>query len=199
MKRWTNDDFYVDGQFQESQAKQAYFEMMEHFHYPIYESFKGEQMWCPDFDLGDFAHVGMAGVFWMNHNHQGGGYLGHEIMLLPGQMIVEHSHVAVEGVCPAKREGWLIRHGAAYNFSTEEVPTGFIEGVDIPESQKPYVTVNSCKLLQAGEMDQLNVPESSHFLMAGPQGAIITEFATFHTNDALHFTHPTLEFGVKES
>jgi hypothetical protein len=45
----------------------------------------------------------------------------------------------------------------------------------------------------------LNVPESSHFLMAGPQGAIITEFATFHTNDALHFTHPTLEFGVKES
>jgi hypothetical protein len=28
---------------------------------------------------------------------------------------------------------------------------------------------------------------------------IITEFATFHTSDALHFTHPTLEFGVKES
>ena len=120
-------------------------------------------------------------------------------MLKPYQMIIEHRHLAFEGVCPAKREWWMIRHGAAYNFSTEEVPTGFIEGVDIPASQKPYVTVNSCKGLQAGEMDQLNVPESSHFLMAGPQGAIITEFATFHTNEALHFTHPTLEFGVKES
>jgi D-lyxose ketol-isomerase len=199
MQKHSNDYFYPDGVFDEAKAKQAYFEMMEHFHYPILESFKGDQLWCPDFDLGDFANVGMGGVFWMNHNHEGGGYLGHEIFLLPGQMIVEHSHVAVEGVCPAKSESWLIRHGSAYNFSTELEPTGFIDGVEIPESQKPYVTVNSCKLLEAGDTDQLNVPESSHFLMAGPEGAIITEFATFHVNEALRFTHPKLQFQVKES
>ncbi len=55
-----------------------------------------------DFNLGDFENVGMAGIFWVNDPEY--KYLGHEIYLLPGQMIAEHKHVVTE--YPAKFESW---------------------------------------------------------------------------------------------
>ena len=199
MKKLENNDFYNDGIFDEAKAKLAYFEMMNHFNYPIPESFNTDKMWCPDFDMGDFINVGMGGVIWENHNFPEGGYMGHEIFLLPGQMLPEHAHVAVEGVCDAKRESWLVRHGSIYNFSIKTEDAGFIDGVEIPESQRPYAKVNSCAEVKAGETDHLKTPGKMHFMMAGPNGAIVTEFATFHHNDALRFTHPKLQFSIEEA
>lgn len=198
MERKPNEFFYPNGEFSEAKAKEAYYEMMEYYNYPIPESFKGDKFWCPDFNMGDFANVGMGGVIWENHNYEGGGYMGHEIFLLPGQMIPEHAHVAVEGVCPAKQEAWLVRHGSIYNFSVKEEPTGFIDGVEIPESQREFCIVNSCDKVEAGETDRLKTEGEMHFMMAGPEGAIVTEFATYHDNDALRFTHPKLNFKIKE-
>ena len=76
-------------------------------------------MWVLDFGLGDFAHVGMAGIFWLNR--QDYGYFGHEIYLLPGQMIPEHCHLATDKG-PAKMESWQPRHGMIYTFG-EGQPT----------------------------------------------------------------------------
>ncbi|MBF0197711.1 MAG: hypothetical protein HQL32_08370 [Planctomycetes bacterium] len=198
MMRKANDFFYPGGQFSEAKAKEAYFEMMDYYHYPIPESFKGDKFWCPDFEMDDFSNVGMGGVIWENHNYDGGGYMGHEIFLLPGQMLPEHAHVAVEGVCPPKQEAWLVRHGQIYNFSVKAEASDFPDGVEIPESQKPYCKVNACDKVIAGETDRLKNEGEMHFMMAGPAGAIVTEFATFHHNDALRFTHPKLQFAIKK-
>lgn len=192
----SNAEFYNDGVFDGEKGKQAYLDLMKKFNYPIFESFYTDELWAIDFGLGDFTGAGMGGVFWVNENHEGGGYLGHEIFLLPGQMIVEHGHETVDGVCPPKRESWLVRHGSVYSFSIQDDSAGIPDEVmaQIPESQKEHITVNSCKLVKAGETDTLATACSKHFIMAGPEGAIVTEFATFHDNDGLRFTNPNVAF-----
>ena len=82
----TNAKFYLeDGSFDVRAAKQAYYQMMEFYNYPIPERLRGDDFWTLDFGLGQFDEVGMAGIFWINnHDHD---YLGHEIFLRPGPMI----------------------------------------------------------------------------------------------------------------
>lgn len=190
---YTHQDFYDNGEFNGDKAKQAYFDMMKRFGYPVWESFKGEQLWAIDFSLGDFMHAGMGGIFWINENHKGGGYLGHEIFLLPGQMIVEHAHVTCS-TCPPKRESWLVRHGSIYSFSVQQTAKGFPEGVQIPESQRASATCNTAELISEGGVGSLNKAEAKHFMMAGPEGAIVTEFGTFHDNEGLRFSNPKVKF-----
>lgn len=72
--------------------------MMENLGYPISDNLR-ENMWATDFDLGDFPAVGMGGIFWAHENEH--GVFGHEIFLLPNQMLIEHRHVAGCGL-PAK-------------------------------------------------------------------------------------------------
>lgn len=189
----SNNDFYDKGIFNADKAKEAYFKMMKQFNFPIPKSFEGDDFWAIDFGLGDFIHAGMAGVFWINENHKQGGYLGHEIFLLPGQMIVEHAHAACSD-CPPKRESWLVRHGSIYSFSVRDKALGFPKGVNIPESQKPSTTVNSAFLIEQGGVDTLNEAEAKHFMMAGPEGAIVTEFGTFHNNEGLRFSNSKVKF-----
>ena len=65
----------------------------------------------------------------------------------------------------------------------------------IPASQKEYVTVvEHCEVINLGEWLPLAESESRHFLMAGDQGAIVTEFGTYHDNDGLNFTNPNVVF-----
>ena len=43
LQAYKNDHFYkADGTFDETAAKQAYYEMMEYYNYPIVERLKGE-------------------------------------------------------------------------------------------------------------------------------------------------------------
>ena len=42
-----------------------------------------------------------------------------------------------------------------------------------------------CTLSDAYEM------ETFHFMMAGPEGAVVCEWANYHDNAGLRFTHPT--------
>jgi hypothetical protein len=36
--------------------------------------------------------------------------------------------------------------------------------------------------------------ESPHLLFAGPEGVIITEFASYHDGNGLRFTNPNVQF-----
>jgi hypothetical protein len=184
VKTYTNKDFYdAGGKFLVEKAKAAYFEMMERFHYPIPDKLRKE-MWVLDFGLNDFVHVGMAGIFWLNRKDY--NYFGHEIYLLPGQMIVEHAHVATD--VAAKMESWQPRHGMIYTFGegeeTKPLP------VKPPESQEQFRTVKHCEPLYPGECRDLNRLEAKHFMLAGPEGAIVTEYATYHDGKGLRFSNP---------
>lgn len=185
-----NEDFYdAEGAFLADKARQAYYDMMERFGYPITDRLRTDEFWAIDFGLGDFVNVGMAGIFWVNNPTY--KYFGHEIYLLPGQMIVEHAHMRA-GDVPPKMETWQVRHGMIYTFSEGEptVPCP----VETPASQADFITATHVKAVPTGEMDALNRETAVHFMLAGPEGAIVTEYATFHDNDALRFTNPDVKF-----
>jgi D-lyxose ketol-isomerase len=186
----SNKTFYkADGTLDPVKAKHAYYEMMKKFDYPVYPKLKTDDFWAIDFGLGDFVNVGMAGIFWCNDKKD--GYFGHEIYLLPGQMIVEHAHVQTPDAKP-KMEAWQVRHGSVYVFGEGEEAKPC--PIELPESQAKFITVKNCKLLKAGEIAALNRPEAKHFMIAGPEGAIVTEYATYHDNAGLRFTNPGVKF-----
>ena len=184
-----NADFYKDGVFQQDKAKKAYFDMMKSMKYPIPKNLE-ENMWVTDFSLGDFAHVGMAGIFWYNDKET--NVFAHEIFLLPGQMIVEHAHVAAGDVAP-KREAWHVRYGCIFTFGEGEANKD-LAGIKTPASQKDFITTKPLKHVTPGELDSLKLATAKHFMMAGPHGAIVTEYGTFHDNAGLRFTNPKVKF-----
>ena len=136
--------------------------MFRRFGYPISETLR-KGIWVLDFHLGDFANVGMAGIFWLNR--QDYGYFGHEIYLLPGQMIPEHQHLATDKG-PAKMESWQPRHGMIYTFGEGEPTPEFF--AKIPASQRDIVKSRHCKPLTIDEVGDLNRREAWHFMVAGP-------------------------------
>lgn len=192
MKPLSKSDFYdKDGKFIKEKAFQAYYDMMERFKYPIPPILRTDQFWTSDFAQNDFLNVGMAGIFWINNTEF--KYFAHEIYLLPGQMIVEHSHRdSEEG--KAKMESWHVRHGMIYTFGegepTENLPC------KLPESQLKAngITVRKCLPLKEGEIGTLGKAGSNHFMIAGPDGAIVSEYGMPHYGSQLHFTNTTVVF-----
>jgi len=219
-----NKAFYAaDGAFDAAPAKEAYFDMMAAFGYPIPAILKTDTFWVADFVQRDFENLGMGGIFWMNQkNTYGGigtkaykgefkdqkfGYLGHEIYLLPGQMLPEHRHIGgTDGYGP-KMETWHIRHGSVEFFgqckATDpegkdpniggETPISDMAAADQPWGfgQDWFKSKYVVKKV-AGEMYTLDDPESYHFMRAGPDGAIVSEYATYHNQ--VEFSKPGLVF-----
>ncbi len=186
FKQLKNEDFYQsDGTFDAEKAKQAYYAMMEYHNYPIVPRLKTEEFWAVDFSLGQFTEVGMAGIFWVNDLE--GNYFGHDIYLLPGQMIPEHSHKRTETAGP-KMEAWQVRHGSVRIYSTGEPTPGVAER--IPPIHRDMAVARTERELLPGEVGTLNKAEHMHWMLGGPEGGIVTEYATYHDGDGLRFTHP---------
>ena len=180
-KKFTNADFYKDGKFDQEVAMNAFKDMFAFYDIPFTE-LMAKDMWATDFGLGDFENVGMGGIFWVNDVEH--GYFAHAIYLLPGQMIPEHAHVKTE--YPPKFESWMVTKGWAYNFSAigEETPNP----PAIPAGHGP-IQSKSFVIQKVGEVVHLKKAESFHFLLAGPEGAIIDEWASYHDNAGLRFTN----------
>jgi hypothetical protein len=180
-KKYTNKDFYTDGKFNEKVAVDAFKDMLDFYGMP-WTSFMDAEFWAVDFGLGDFENVGMGGIFWVNDQEH--GYFAHAIYLLPGQMIPEHAHVKTE--FSPKFESWMVTKGWAYNFSeigdeTPNIPS-------IPVSHGPIKSKNFV-IQNVGDIIHLKKAESFHFLMAGPDGAIVDEWACYHDGSGLRFTN----------
>lgn len=185
-KKYTNADFYKDGVFQQDTAKKAFLEMFAHYDVP-FTKFMEQNTWFTDFGLGDFENTGMGGIFWVNDSVN--GYFSHDIYLLPGQMIPEHKHVKTK--FPAKIESWMVKDGWCYNFS--EVGDVTADAPALPASQQGTTTSKHFVKQQVGELVHLADAgaETWHFLMAGPEGAIVHEYANYHDGAGLRFTNPT--------
>jgi len=189
--------YYKDGQFDGKKAKQAYMDLMEEYDVPVYARMKTEDgfLWATDFGKGDFEAFGMGGVFWMNEPD---GYLGHEIYLLPFQSIPEHKHLPTKDAAgnpiPAKMESWTVKYGYVYGFSEvgEKNIDKFPEvKARLSHLQLPYLkSLHVEKWVADGRSHKLPKIETWHFMMAGPEGAIVTEVATFHDNAGLRFSVP---------
>ncbi len=185
VKTYTSAEFYDgQGRFLVDKAREAYYDMFRRFGYPISKRLRKE-MWILDFGLGDFAQVGMAGIFWLNRHDF--NYFGHEIYLLPGQMIAEHSHVATTKGA-AKMESWHPRKGQIYTFGEGEPTPEWLN--KIPASQRELVHARRCQPLEVDEIGHLDRLTAWHFMVAGPEGALVTEYGTFHDMDGLRFSNP---------
>lgn len=181
-KKYTNADYYKDGVFQQDIAKKAFYEMFETMGYPVTALIE-KDAWYTDFGLGDFENVGMGGIFWVNDPVN--GYFSHDIYLLPGQMIPEHSHVKTK--YPAKFESWLVRNGMCYNFT--EIGDAAANAPAVPATQQATTKSKNFVVQNAGEIVHLAKVGSWHFLMAGENGAIVHEYANYHDGDGLRFTN----------
>ena len=186
LKKFSNEDFYgKDGKFDAAAAKEAYYEMMRQFGYPIYDRLKTDEFWAVDFGLGKFLEVGMGGILWVNNKEH--NYFGHEIYLLPGQMIPEHQHVKTPDAQP-KLEAWQPRYGIIRVYG-EGTPTPGVEE-RIPPLHKECALARTEKLLKPGEVASLSKADEKHWMRSGPEGAIVTEYATYHDGKGLRFSHP---------
>ena len=188
--KYDNSYFYKDGVFQQEKAFEAYYEMFEKMNYSLSDSLRSNpNFWVSDFGLGDFARVGMGGIFFFNDKEY--RYFGHDIYLLPGQMIPEHRHEAAEGL-PAKHEAWQVRNGSIFNFSQGGDPKDPQAFALIPKSQFEANAVNcfQFKFMQVGDQDRLGKLCAPHFMIGGSEGAIVTEYACYHSMDGLKFTNP---------
>jgi D-lyxose ketol-isomerase len=213
--------YQANGAFDPQAAKDAYYAMMKRFGYPISDVLKTDQFWVCDFLQRVFAKLGMAGIFWINSSGTYGkagvqayagnfkddryGYLGHEIYLLPGQMLPEHRHVGGnEGYGP-KMESWQVRYGSVEFFGEhkgagdetlisemppQDLPWGY--GQDWFKSK--YIVLRTAK---SGKLYTMGDPESWHGQRAGPEGAIVTEYGTYHNQ--VEFSKPDIKFASSEA
>ena len=89
-------------------------------------------------------------------------------------------------------EGWHLRHGSVTLFS-EGAPT---PGIDeqIPSTHRQIAVARTAQVLKPGEVGYLSAAGRKHWMLAGPGGAIVSEYASFHDSDGLRFTHPDVKF-----
>jgi len=222
VQRFDSSHFYDSkGAFFPTAAKDAYLAMMEAHGYPISDVLKTDELWVCDFLQRDFSKLGMGGIFWINASGQYSqsgdkaykgdfkdasyGYLGHEIFLLPGQMLPEHRHIGgAEGYGP-KMESWHVRYGTVDFFGEYKGAGDETLISNMPKSEQPwgygqdwfkskYVARRTAK---SGKLYTLEDPESWHGQIAGPQGAIVSEYATYHNQ--VEFSKPDMEFASSEA
>ncbi|TRZ42612.1 hypothetical protein DMZ48_13275 [Robertkochia solimangrovi] len=176
-KKYTNKDFYQDGVFNKLRAKEAIREMIIGFG-NSYTDQMDELIWVSDFGLGDYEHVGLASIIWFN-NTKGYHFFAMTMYLLPGQMIPEHIHRPIRSSpsLPPKYESWEVIKGWIYNFS--EVGNATPNPPKIPDSFGKVISQNY-NIMNIGEIQSLKQLETWHFMMAGPNGAIVDEYGVYH-------------------
>ena len=184
-----NRQFYdAGGHFDLEAAKGVYLRFLKKAGYPVNDAFV-QKLFVTDFGLGRFPSAG-AGVmvWWGDEKH---GFSGLDAFLLPGQIIPEHWHVKVRD-SPEKMEAWLVRYGEMYAGS-EGAPTPDPKA-KFSAADAAHITVKHERVLGVGEIAGLSRPIEKHWLQAGPEGGIFTEFCTFHTGEAVRFTDPKVKF-----
>ncbi len=108
-----------------------------------------------------------------------------DLFLLPGQMLPEHWHEKVNKY-PAKLEGWLVRNGKSYIVGIGEDNLSKYPDIKIPSChENGSVTVKNVTPAGVGEFVPLKEVLTHHWQYAGKEGAIITEVANGHVNEAV--------------
>lgn len=185
-KNYTNEDFYKNGVFQPEVAKEAVKQLILKSEMEYTNSIDSE-LWVSDFGLGDYEHVGLASVTWVNDPEY--GYFAMTMYLLPGQMIPEHVHkpIAEAPARAAKHESWRVIKGKVYNFS--EVGDTFS---DLPHIPKSFGKIRSKNYILMGQdkTTRLKQPETYHFMMAGDDGAIVDEYGINHDRRGWFSSNP---------
>jgi len=139
-----------------------------------------------DLGLGRFDEVGLTLLTYVNTER----VCAKELVLLPRQLCPEHRHPAIGGE-PGKEETFRCRWGRVHLVvdrpaaSTPPLP-------DHPYLRSGHVTAAHHVVLEPGEQYMIE-PDLLHWFMAGPEGAVVSEFST-RSRDAFDvFTDPRVD------
>jgi D-lyxose ketol-isomerase len=194
----TNEDFYTDGAFDEGKAKEGVLSMCRRFGYPVFPGLK-ENLWVSDYGTGRFLEAGLAAVIFVNHFEERGSYMMLDVFLMADQMLPEHWHVEGDhGV--TKNEGWLVRWGKAFMVGEGENNLASFPQIKIPSCHcGGTATTGHVKEATPGVFVPLAKMGTRHWMYGGPEGAIITEVANFHTGSAVRHSDPKINRFFLES
>jgi len=186
--KFDNASFYgADGKFDVEKGKDAIITLCRYHRYPIFPDMR-EKLWVSDYGTGQFTKLGLAANMFMNNVED--RYMLMDLFLLPGQMLPEHWHLEGEGN-PAKREGWLVRHGLSHIVGIGE--PNLSEDVVIPKCHMGgKATTMHETVTTPGVFVPLAKVGTRHWQFAGPEGAIITEVANVHTDSAVRHSDKAL-------
>ncbi len=186
--KFDNASFYgADGEFDVEKAKDAIITLCRYHRYPIFPDLR-EKLWVSDYNTGQFTKLGLAANMFVNNVED--RYMQMDLYLLPGQMLPEHWHLEGEGN-PAKREGWLVRHGLSHIVGIGE--PNLSKEVVIPKiHMNGTATTMHETIATPGVFVPLAEVATRHWQFAGPEGAIITESANVHTDSAVRHSDKAL-------
>jgi D-lyxose ketol-isomerase len=138
-----------------------------------------------DFGFSDLERIGLQSVVYVNTQR----VCAKELVLFPGQTCPEHRHPPF-GDNPGKEETYRCRTGLVYLYVAGE-PTP-APACRPPRDDLGVYTARHEVVLRPGDQHSLppNVP---HWLQAGPEGAIVSEFATHCPPGVDVFTDPEVE------
>lgn len=179
--RFDNASFYgKDGKFDVEKGRDAVTALARHHGYPVFPGMR-EKLWVSDYGTGRFTELGLAAFMFKNNEED--KYMLMDLFLLPGQMLPEHWHLDADKN-PAKREGWLVRWGMAHIVGDGEPNLG--KDVVIPKCHSNGETTTKHETAAGpGTFVPLVKVFTRHWMLAGPEGAIITEVANVHTDSAV--------------
>ncbi len=142
-----------------------------------------------DFGLGRFEQFGLAIHVYVNTER----CCAKELMMLPGQICPEHRHPPLDGD-PGKEETFRVRQGEVHLFlpgHKKDSPERAFALNLVPEDKRATVTMFRHVHLRAGDQSTL-APNTPHWFVAGPQGAVVSEFSTRSRDEADVFTDPAI-------
>ncbi len=142
-----------------------------------------------DFGLDRFEQYGLAILVYVNTDR----CCAKELVMTPGQICPEHRHPPLEGEL-GKEETFRCRAGEVHLF----VP-GHKQGSGeqefalrlVPADKHATVTMFKHIHLTPGSQYTLK-PNTPHWFVAGPQGAVVSEFSTRSRDEADVFTDPEI-------
>lgn len=142
-----------------------------------------------DFGLDRFAQFGLAILTYVNTER----CCVKELVMTPGQICPEHRHPPIDGEL-GKEETFRCRAGEVHLF----VPGHKQDSVErefalrlLPTDKHTAVTMYRHVHLTPGEQYTLK-PNTPHWFVAGPQGAVVSEFSTRSRDEADIFTDPEI-------
>ena len=175
------------GKFDEEKTKDAVIALCQYHRYPTFPALR-ENLWVSDYGVGNFAKVGLAAYMFVNNEED--KYMMLDIFLMPNQMLPEHWHLAGDKN-PPKREGWLVRWGLSHIVGIGE--PNLSKDVVIPKCHfGGKATTNHEVIAKPGMFVPLAKVLTRHWQYGGPEGAIITEVANVHSNEAVRHTDPVM-------
>lgn len=140
-----------------------------------------EHIEIADFGLGKIDIVGLQAVTYINTER----YCGKEMLVYPGQICPEHRHPERADGSPGKQETFRCRWGEVYVYVPGEETKN--PKAQVPVGDEKYFTVKHEITLKPGEQFTMD-PDTLHWFVGGPEGAIVSEFSSNSDDSSDIFT-----------